>query len=78
MRYLVKAETYDTVTTTESDDLEFIAAMFGEYYNAEIHYDKIEIVDNSTMEILAYFNEGDDKMEFYWTLCNYNVPDIIF
>ena len=44
----------------------------------EIHYDKIEIVDNSTMEILAYFNEGDDKMEFYWTLCNYNVPDIIF
>ena len=78
MRYLVRAETEDVITTTESNDLEFISIIFGEYYNNEIHYDKIEIVDNSTMELLAYFCEAEGEIKFYWTLGKYSIPDIIF
>ena len=80
MRYLIKAVTDDVITTTESNDLAFIVALFIEYYNSEIHYDKIDLVDNTTGEILAYFYEDEDKgkIEFYWTLGKHTLPDIIF
>lgn len=78
MRYLIKAVTDDVITTTESNDLAFIVALFIEYYNSEIHYDKIDLVDNTTGEILAYFYEDKGKIEFYWTLSEYSLPDIIF
>lgn len=80
MRYLIKAVTDDVITTTESNDLAFIVALFIEYYNSEIHYDKIDLVDNTTDEILAYFYEDEDKgkIEFYWTLGEHTLPDIIF
>ena len=78
MRYLVKAVTDDVITTTESNDLAFIVARFSKYYNSEIHYDKIDLVDNTTDEILAYFYEDKGKIEFYWTLSEYSLPDIIF
>lgn len=78
MRYLVKAVTDDVITTTESNDLAFIVTLFTEYYNSEIHYDKIDLVDNTTGEILAYFYEDKGKIEFYWTLSEYSSPDIIF
>lgn len=79
MRYLIKAVANDVITTTESNDLDFIIALFGEYYNSEIiHYDKIDLVDNTTGEILAYFYEDKGKIEFYWTLGDHTLPDIIF
>lgn len=78
MRYLIKAVTEDVITITESNDLKFITAIFGKYYNDEIRYNKIEVVDNSTGEILAHYYEVNNKMDFYWALCDYHVPDIIF
>ena len=78
MKYLIKAVTDDVITTTESNDLEFIVALFSEYYNSEIYYDKIDLVDNTTGEILAYFYEDIGKIEFYWTLGGHTLPDIIF